>query len=169
MYDPADMMGVFAVCVVLAAIVCPSHLFAPMRPSMSTEPAPEYSIYGDLALPTDFRAWIHVQLTDESVHNPFDFSIGMNYPHAYIAPAAYIHFLSTHVLPDGTMAFKRIVECSSIRSCGLADRSWRPRFIPSDIECANVAIKDRLQFTENRGWRFFRLNQTEVDDFWLEL
>jgi hypothetical protein len=32
------------------------------------------------------------------------------------------------------------------------------------MESANVAVKDSLQFGENPGWGFFRLNQTELVD-----
>ncbi|QCP52806.1 hypothetical protein FAZ95_27130 [Trinickia violacea] len=163
MYDPADMMSVFAICVALAGIAYLRQLFAATELSALHNSALEYSIYGDLILPTDFYAWIYVQLTDASLHNPVDFDMVMNYPDAYIAPSAYEHFLSTHTLPDGIIAFKRIVGRSAITSSGLADQSCRPCSVPSDIERANVAVKDRLQFGENHGWGFFRLNQHELN------
>jgi hypothetical protein len=175
MYDPAEMMEIFAICVALAGIAYLRQLFASMRRSAPLKPPLEYSIYGDLTLPTDFYEWVYVQLTDEPVRNPVDLGIVMNYPDAYVDPAAYKHFLSTQTLPDGTIAFKRSAGNSPITSTGLADRSCRLCSVSSDIECANVAVKDSLQFGENLGWGFFRLNQNqnqnqaELDDLWRKL
>jgi hypothetical protein len=159
MYDPADMMGIFAICVALAGIAYLRQLFASMGSSALPKPALEYSIYGDLILPTDFYEWVHVQLTDEPVRNPVDFGIVMNYPEAYVDPAGYKYFLSTNTLPDGTIAFKRIAGSSPIASSWFADRSRRLCSVASDIERANIAVKDSLQFGENSAWGFFRLKQ----------
>src|SRR4051794_7477019 len=166
MYESGDMIEIFAICVALAGIAYFRQLFASMGPSAQPKPALEYSIYGDLTLPTDFYDWVHVQLTDEAFRNPVDLSIAMNYPDAYVDPAAYEHFLSTNTLPNGTVAFKRIGGSSPIMSSGLVDRSCRLCSVSSDIERANVAVKDSLQFGENPGWGFFRFNHAELDDLY---
>jgi hypothetical protein len=166
MYDPAEMMEIFSVCVALAGIAYICQLLAPMEPSALPKRTLEYSIYGDLTLPTDFYEWVHVQLTDAPVCNPVDLGIVMNYPDAYVDPAAYKYFLSTNILPDGTVAFKPIGGSSPIMTAGLADRSCRLCPVSSDMERANVAVKDSLQFGATPGWGFFRMNQTELDDLW---
>jgi hypothetical protein len=164
MYDSAEMMEIFAICVALAGIAYLRQLFGSIGPAALPKPALEYSIYGDLILPTNFYKWVHLRLTDELVHNPVDLCMVMNYPDAYVDPSAYKHFLSNNTLPDGTIAFKRRSGRSPIMSSGLADRSCRLCSVSSDIECANVAVKDSQQFGENSGWGFFRLNQAEFGD-----
>ena len=121
MYDPADMMGLFAICVALACIACLRQLFASTEPSVLPNPALESSNCGDLTLLTDLYVRIYVQLTDESFRNPVDFDIMINYLDVYIGHFTYEHFLSTSTRPDGTIAFKRSVGRFPIISSGLAD------------------------------------------------
>jgi hypothetical protein len=164
MYDPADMIGLFATCVALASIIYLRQLFAPTGPSVPLKPALDYSIYGDLILPTDFCYWVHVQFTDELVRSPVDSGIRMTYPDAYIDPAAYKHFLSTNILPDGTIAFKRIDGRFPVTSSRVVDRSCRLCTVSVGIEHADVAVKNSLQFGESLGWGFFRFSHPELDD-----
>ena len=164
MYNSAEMMEIFAICVALAGIAYLCQLLAPVGRSALPKRVPEYSIYGDLTLPTDLYEWVHVQLTDEPVCNPVDLGIVMNYPDAYVDPAAYKRFLSTNILPDGTVAFRPAGGSSPIMTAELADRGCRLCSVSSDMERANVAVKDSLQFGATPGWGFFRLNRTELDD-----
>lgn len=169
MYDPADMMEIFAICVAIAGIAYFRQLLDSIGPSALPKQTLEYSIYGDLILPTDIYEWVPVQLTDEPVCDPVDRGIVMNYPNAYVDPAAYQYFLSTNTLPDGTVAFRRIGGSSPIMTSGLADRSCRLCSVSSDMERANVAVKDSLQFGVTPGWGFFRVNPAELNDLWRKL
>lgn len=164
MYDPVEMIEILAVCIALAGIVCLPQLLAPVRPPALPKPVLEYSIYGDLIFPSDFYDWIHVQMSDESSSNLIDFGVLMTFHDAYIAPAAYKNFLSSHTLPDGTIAFRRVSGQFAISSAGLADRSCRLCSMASDLESANVAVKDKLQFGENRKWGFFHLREAQFED-----
>ena len=159
MYDPAEMMEIFAICVGLAGIVYLRQIFMSMERKALPKATLEYSICGDLVLPTNFHEWIHLRLTDEPVRNLAEFCIVTSYPDAYVHPISYNNFLRTNTLPEGIIAFKRTDEGRSIVSSGLADRSCRLCSDSSDTEFANVAVKDRLLFGENPGWGFFRLNQ----------
>ncbi|WP_248558031.1 hypothetical protein [Paraburkholderia terrae] len=163
MYDPVEMMEIFAICVVLAGIAYLRQIILASRERASVPKATlEYSIYGDLILPTNFHEWVHLRLTDELVRHLFDHCIVMSYPDAYVDPVAYNDFLCNNTLPEGIIAFKRTDESRPVMSSGLADRSCRLCSDSSAMECANVAVKDSLQFGEDPGWVFFRLNQVEL-------
>ncbi|MFM0498484.1 hypothetical protein PQQ88_27575 [Paraburkholderia caledonica] len=169
MYGSTEMMKVFATCVALAVVVYVRLSFAWMRGRVLPKPALQYSVYGDLLLPTGLYDWIHVRLTNELVRNPLDSGIVVNYPDAYLQPAAYRHFLSTNTIPDGTIAFKTSGGSARITSSDLVERSCRLCPVSSDLEFANVAVKDSLQFGENIGWGFFRIKPSEPQDLRREL
>lgn len=165
MYDPFEMMDIFAICVALAAIAYLRQILLTSRERTSRPMATlEYSIYGDLILPTNFHQWVYFRLTDEPARNLVDQCIVVSYPDAYVDPVAYKHFLCSNTLPEGTIAFKRTDESRPIKRSGLAERSCRLCSDCSAMECANVAVKDSLQFGEEPGWGFFRLNQAERAD-----
>lgn len=165
MYDPAEMMEIFAICVAIAGIAYLRQLFTSIGSTALQKPVLEYSIYGDLTLPTNFYEWIPLRLNDEPVRDSADLRMVKNYPDAYVEPAAYGIFLSTNTLPDGTIAFKRGAGSPPIMSTGLADRSCRLCSVTSHIEFANVAVKDNHQFGGNFGWGFFQLNQASACPF----
>ncbi|TXC81091.1 hypothetical protein [Paraburkholderia azotifigens] len=165
MYDPAEMMEIFAICVALAGIAYLRQILLTSTKRTSVRGATlEYSIYGDLILPTNFHEWVHLRLTDEPVRNLVGHCVEMGYSDAYVDPVAYKHFLCNNTLPEGIIAFKTTGDSHPIMSSGLADRSCRLCSDSSAMESANVAVKDSLQFGENPGWGFFRLNQTELVD-----
>lgn len=160
MYDPADMMAVFAIFVALAGIAYFPQLFASAESSAPRKLASDCSICDDLIASTGF----HVRSIDESVRDPIGVKILMTFPDAHIAPDAHKHFLSSRTLPEGTIAFKRAGRRAPISILRLADRSRSTCFVASDMERANVAVKGGLQFRADRRRRFFRLNQPELDD-----
>ncbi|MBP0594187.1 hypothetical protein J8I87_31875 [Paraburkholderia sp. LEh10] len=165
MYDPAEMMEIFAICVALAGIAYLRQILLTSRERTSVPRATlEYSIYGDLILPTNFHEWVHIRLTNEPVRNLVEHCIVIRYSDAYVDPVAYKHFLCNNALPQGIIAFKKTDDSRTIMSSGLADRSCRLCSDSSAMESANVAVKDSLQFGEDPGWGFFRLNQTELAD-----
>jgi len=158
------MMEIFAICVAIAGLVYLRQVFTSMEHTARRKSAPEYSIYGDLILPSNLHEWVHLQLTNEPVHDPVDICVVTSYPDAYIDPAAYKHFLCTNTLPEGVIAFRVSDKNFPLLRSWLADRCSNLRCNASDIECANVAVKDSLQFSENLGWGFFRLNQAEFSE-----
>ncbi|AUT76010.1 hypothetical protein LJR267_009001 [Paraburkholderia hospita] len=165
MYDPAEMMEIFAICVALAGIAYLRQILLMSRERTSvTTAALKYSIYGDLILPTNFHEWVNLRLTNESVRTLVDHCIVTSYPDAYVDPIAYKRFLCNNTFPEGIVAFKRTDESRPIASSRLADRSCRLCSDSSAMECANVAVKDSLQFGEDPGWRFFCLSHTEPAD-----
>ncbi len=162
MYDPAEMMEIFAICVALAGIAYLRQLLlTSIKPTSVRRATLEYSICGDLILPTNFHEWIHLRLTDEPVRNLVDHCMVMGYSDAYVDPAAYKHFLCNNTVPEGIIAFKRTDDSHPIVSSRLADRSCRLCSDSSAMKSANVAVKDSLQFGAEPGWGFFHLNQTE--------
>jgi hypothetical protein len=123
-----------------------------------TKPALDHSANGDLVIPVNFHRWVHLRLSDEPIRHLVDLRIVTNYPDAYVEPMAYENFLSTNVLPEGIIAFKKTGKGPPIMGSGLADRGCKPCSDFSDIECADIAVKDSLVSDEIPGWRFFRLN-----------
>ncbi|MFP3556169.1 cytochrome P460 family protein [Paraburkholderia sp. SIMBA_049] len=164
MYDPVEMMEVLAMCIALAGVVYLPQLLSSARSTAPLKPVLEYSVFGDLIFPSDFYDWIHVRLGDELDPNLLDSNVLTTFHDLYIAPEAHRYFISTRIIPDGTIAFKRFDKQIPIKSSGLADQSCRRCSVASEFKYANVAVKDRLHFGENNQWAFFRLNQADFDN-----
>jgi hypothetical protein len=166
MHSIPNLVGLVVICLALAGIAYVRSIRTAragraesIKPSLDAGFGKE-----DTTLPLDFHNWIYVHHSPTLHIAQEDRVVVESFTNVYVPPQGYVDYLRTGVLPEGTIAFRRLELANPIVASTLAGRSCRICFSPDRARTADVRIKDTMRFHDTDGWGYFQFDLSQANN-----